>query len=63
MMKLLQVVVASLTLFRAAQAYPPLKEPPPPSSEILLNANGANDAFAGVGRFQGAAGKPWSARR
>jgi hypothetical protein len=32
---------------------PPPKEPPP-SSEILLNANGANDAFAGVGRFQGA---------
>jgi len=27
---------------------------PPPSSELLLNANRANDAFAGVGFFRGA---------
>jgi len=27
---------------------------PPPSSELLRNANSANDAFAAVGRFQGA---------
>jgi uncharacterized protein (TIGR03437 family) len=29
-------------------------EKPPASSELLLNANGANDAYAGVGRFRAA---------
>ena len=48
-MKLLQAWI----LAWAVQAYPLPKEPPA-SSEILLNANGANDAFAAVGQFHAA---------
>jgi len=46
-MKVLQAWI----LVWAVQAYPLPKEPPP-SSEILQNANSANDAFAGVGQFK-----------
>jgi hypothetical protein len=42
-----------LGLFGALQAYP-LPQEPPPSSEILLNANGANDPFSAVGQFRAA---------
>ena len=52
-MKLLRAVIPALVLFRAVQAHPVPKEPPP-SSEILLNPNGANDIFAGVGQFRAA---------
>jgi uncharacterized protein (TIGR03437 family) len=52
-MKLLLLAVPAVTLAQgistqvAAQA-------PPPSSELLRNAGGANDAFAAVARFRGA---------
>jgi uncharacterized protein (TIGR03437 family) len=42
-----------LVLSQALQARL-LPREPPPSSEILLNANGANDAFTGVGQFRAA---------
>ena len=52
-MKLRRAVIPALALSGALQAYP-LPQEPPPSSEILLNANGANDAFSAVGQFRAA---------
>src|SRR5262252_4494818 len=49
-MKLFRLALPVLLLFRGAQV--PGQEPPP-SSELLRNATGANSAFAAVGRFRG----------
>ena len=51
--KLHRAIIPALVLSRALQAYPVPRQLPP-SSEILLNANGANDAFSAVGRFRAA---------
>src|SRR5690349_16457334 len=50
-MKLLRAVLPMLFFFWSAPARP-LSNPPPPSSEILLNATGSNDIFAAVGQFR-----------
>src|SRR5437588_7088770 len=52
-MRLFRFAIALQLLFRGAHAQMPAQEPPP-SSELLRNATGTNEAFAAVGRFQGA---------
>ena len=52
-MKLRRAVILALVLSGAFQAYA-LPQEPPPSSELLRNANGANDAFSAVGQFRAA---------
>src|SRR5690349_6005918 len=51
--KLRGTAILTLVLSGALPAYPLPKEAPP-SSEILLNANGANDALSAVGQFRAA---------
>ena len=51
-MNRLRLALSALILFRGVFAHVPAQEPPP-SSELLQNANGANDVFAGVGQFRG----------
>src|SRR5436305_2515889 len=52
-MKLRRAALPAFVLSWALQAYPVPQEPPP-SSEVLSNANGANDAFSAVGQFRAA---------
>ena len=52
-MNLARTIVGASALFRGITAYA-LASGPPPSSEILLNADGANNAFTGVGQFRAA---------
>src|SRR5258705_6291718 len=51
-MKPLQFAIPALIVALSAHAQAPAQ--PPPSSELLRNATGQNDAFAGVGRLQAA---------
>jgi uncharacterized protein (TIGR03437 family) len=51
-MKLLRFTVPILVLLQ--ETHPQVwAQEPPPSSELLRNASGANDAFAAVGQFRG----------
>jgi uncharacterized protein (TIGR03437 family) len=50
-MKLLRLAITVLVLFQVALVHAAGQEPPG-SSELLSNANGTNDAFAGVGQFR-----------
>lgn len=52
-MKLLRAELLVFSLMGSLAGYS-VPNQPPPSSEILLNANGANDLFAGVGQLRAA---------
>src|SRR5262249_61206573 len=52
-MKLSRAAIAALVLSLILHAHS-LQQEPPPSSEILLNANGANNNFSAVGQFRAA---------
>jgi hypothetical protein len=51
-MNVLRLAIVSLVLFRDAPAQTTAQELPP-SSELLLNTSGENDAFSAVGQFRG----------
>ena len=52
LIEVLRLAIVSLVLFRGAPAQKPALVLPP-SSELLLNNNGENDAFSAVGQFRG----------